>query len=185
MCKISLICKIRKIFCFRRRIPSQAYIIEKLIKSCKYKSYLELGLYFGATYCYIKNFISDADGVDMEYKNFIDKSHFFCMSTDEFFERNRDKRYDIIFIDASHEFVQVKKDFDNSIALLNENGVILLHDTDPHNKEYMAPNRCNDCYKMNEYLSTLENLNFVTIPLDETGLTIVKRKADLRYLRYV
>lgn len=58
------------------KLPSQAYIIRSLLESCGYKNYLELGVYFGTTYNYIKPFVEVAHAVDMEFKNFIDKNKF-------------------------------------------------------------------------------------------------------------
>ena len=38
--------------------------------------------------------------------------------------------YDLIFIDGNHNYDFVKQDFDNSLAMLNEGGVIAFHDVD-------------------------------------------------------
>jgi hypothetical protein len=169
---------------YQERIPSQAYIIEQLIVSCKYKSYLELGIYFGTTYMHLRKFVEIAHAVDIEGKDFVDKDSFFHQTTDAFFASNIN-HYDIIFIDASHEFQQVKKDFENSMKVLNKNGIVVLHDTDPYSREYLLPNRCADCYKMNEWLSSQNRYQFITIPMDETGLSLVKRKEDLRHTQFI
>ena len=162
------------------RIPSQAYIIAEVIKGCRYNSYLELGVYHGTTYNYLKQFAKRAVGVDCEAKDFIDKDSFFCMTTDNFFNINKEK-FDAIFIDACHEYQQVKTDFENSLSCLNNGGTIFLHDTDPYTKEYMGPSFCNDSYKMNKYLEEQGKYQFVTIPMDECGLTIVRKKRDNRF----
>ncbi len=39
--------------------------------------------------------------------------------------------FDIIFIDGLHEYDQVKKDINNSLLFLNDDGVIFLHDCMP------------------------------------------------------
>lgn len=166
------------------KIPSQAYFIKLLIQSCGYKSYLEMGVYHGTTFKYVKDSCELAHAVDIEYKNFIDKNSFFHMSTDAFFSQ-AENTYDLIFIDACHKFEQVKKDFDNALRILNKNGTILLHDTDPYSKEYLNENRCFDCYKMNEYLATNSGIQFITLPMDETGLTLIKNKTDMRHLIFL
>jgi len=53
-------------------------------------------------------------------------------NTDEFFKSlDKDKKFDFIFIDASHDKKQVAKDFLNSFKHLTENGIIALHDIAP------------------------------------------------------
>jgi len=162
------------------RIPSQAYVIAEIIKSCNYKKYLELGIRWGETFKYIRPLVDKAIGVDIIDVDFIDKDSFFCMTTNEFFSQIKEK-FDVIFIDACHKFEQVKKDFLNAVKCLEKGGAIFLHDTDPYSKEYMQEIFCDDCYKMNDFLSKSDEYQFVTIPLDESGLTIVRMKNDNRF----
>ena len=54
------------------------------------------------------------------------------MYSDDFFITN-DEKFDCIFIDGLHHYDQVKKDIENSIKFLNENGIILIHDCLPNN----------------------------------------------------
>lgn len=165
-------------------LPSQAYIISEIIKGCRYESYLELGIYHGHNFNYIKPFVKRCVGVDIEVKDFIDKDSFFCMTTDDFFKYNKEK-FDSIFIDAAHEYEQVRKDFDNSIKILKTGGTIFLHDTDPYSKEYMGPTFCDDAYRINQYLEEKGIYQVVTIPMDETGLTIVRKKKDNRFEKFL
>jgi predicted O-methyltransferase YrrM len=51
-------------------------------------------------------------------------------TSDNFFKMNN-KKFDIIFIDGLHEYDQVKKDINNSLLFLNDDGVIFLHDCMP------------------------------------------------------
>ncbi len=162
------------------RIPSQAYVIAEIVKSCNYKRYLELGIRWGETYKYIKPFVDKAIGVDITDVDFIDENSFFCMTTDDFFSRTKEK-FDVIFIDACHEYEQVKKDLVNAVKCLEKGGTIFLHDTDPYSEEYMQEIFCGDSYKMNDFLSKSDEYQFVTIPLDESGLTIVRMKNDNRF----
>ena len=162
------------------RIPSQAYIIAEIIKSCNYKKYLELGIRWGETYNYVKPFVDKAIGVDITDVDFIDENNFFCMTTDDFFSQTTEK-FDAIFIDACHEYEQVKIDLSNAIKCLEVGGTIFLHDTDPYSKEYMSEIFCGDSYKINDFLSKSDEYQFVTIPMDESGLTIVRIKNDNRF----
>jgi len=106
------------------------------------------------------------------------------MSTDDFFKINQET-FDVIFIDASHNFEQVKKDFNNVANILNNNGIIFLHDTDPMEKKYIQEGYCSDSYKMNRYLESLSEFNFITIPIAECGMSIVKRKQQDRFTRFI
>ena len=63
------------------------------------------------------------------------------MTSDEYFKKFKDK-FDLIFIDGLHHYNQVKKDINNSINFLSENGVILLHDCLPNNVYDQAIPRC-------------------------------------------
>ena len=106
---------------------------------------------------------------------------FYKMTTDEFFSINNNT-FDIIFIDASHEFNQVKNDFNNSLNILNKYGIIILHDTDPITPELLSPLHCNDSYRIIDYieLEYNESLNIITLPIQETGMTFVMRKNNRR-----
>lgn len=164
-------------------LPSQAYIIAEIIKGCKYSSYLELGIYHGTTFKYMQPLVKRCVGVDIEKKDFIGKDSFFRMTTDAFFKQNKEK-FDAVFIDAAHEYEQVRKDFENSMKCLKKGGVVFLHDTDPFSKQYMQPTFCDDAYKMNKYLEDQGNYQFVTIPMDEAGLTMVRFKNDNRFEKF-
>jgi len=52
------------------------------------------------------------------------------MSSDIFFLQNKES-FDCIFIDGLHHYNQVLKDIDNSLKILNSNGLILIHDCLP------------------------------------------------------
>jgi hypothetical protein len=95
------------------------------------KSYLEIGHEFG------NNF----NKIEISFKESIDPANdgrgkpTYNISSDEFFEKHvGDKMYDIIFIDGLHVKQQVIKDLDNSLAHLNPNGIIFMHDCLPLNE---------------------------------------------------
>lgn len=102
-------------------------IINSLIESNKYKTYLEIGVRnlddcFNNIICELKH------GVDPGYEGNFDVD--FKMTSDEFFLQN-ERKYDLIFIDGSHTDYQVEKDVHNSLGSLNDNGTIILHDCYP------------------------------------------------------
>lgn len=56
------------------------------------------------------------------------------MTSDEFFRTNQEK-FDLVFIDGLHEARQVLRDVEQSLVVLNDGGVIVLHDCNPLSEE--------------------------------------------------
>ena len=101
------------------------------------------------------------------------------------FFNNNNETYDIIFIDADHCFESVKKDFENSLKILNKHGIIFVHDTDPMLKYLTDPGYCNDSFKMCNYIKeNYPELNFINLPISEAGLMIVNKINENRHLNY-
>ncbi len=160
-------------------------IILEIVRLTGCNKYLELGVYNGLNVSKIHEICKYCVGVDIEnnlkYNNFIFKHK----TTDEFFSENKET-FDIIFIDADHNFESVKKDFINSLKVLNIHGIIFLHDTDPISKEYIQPRFCGDSYKMIDWINeNYDEFNTLTLPVTEAGLTIVNRKDDRRLNNYI
>jgi len=177
--------KPEKVYAFREVGQEHREVIASIAISTNCISYLELGLYDGHTFSLVANFVPNCVGVDIkDLRNDKKRGRFYQMTTDAFFEQNKEN-YNIIFIDADHSFESVKKDFENSLKILTQYGIIFLHDTDPMMAKYLAPGYCNDCYKITDYI-TLNHpeLEMVTLPCTEAGLTIVKRKKDKRVLNH-
>ena len=97
-------------------------IINQIIKTKKFKSYLEIGCQSDVNFS--KIIIKNKIGVDPQSGG----TH--RMTSDDFFKQNKNK-FDLIFIDGLHIYEQVLKDIENSLKILNENGVILIHDCLP------------------------------------------------------
>lgn len=159
-------------------------VILQIIKLTGCNKYLELGIYDGYNISEISKFSKRCVGVDIRD----DRRHFSydfkLMKTDDFFIENNEM-FDIIFIDADHNFESVKTDFINSLKILNKHGIIFLHDTDPISEEYVQPHYCGDSYKMIDWFDeNYPELNTLTMPITEAGLTIVNRKVDRRVLNY-
>lgn len=163
------------------QIFSHSIFISELIKLSHIDTYLELGVYDGETFSKIVPLVKRAVGVDIVDKRFISNGIFFNMTTDKFFEQNKDT-FDYIFIDACHEYNQVKKDFENSLKILKGGGRMLLHDTDPIEEKYTNSNYCGDTYKLITDIETgkYHDLQVVTLPINECGLSIVQRIGENR-----
>jgi hypothetical protein len=121
-------------------------IIQYFIDTRKFKSYLEIGIFYGENFSQI---VCDKKyGVDTE-KKYEGVTH--VMTSDDFFKQNTEK-FDIVFIDGLHLCEQVYKDILNSLKFLNPNGVIVLHDILPAREELQTRERTTsewngDCWK--------------------------------------
>jgi len=155
-------------------------------------AYLELGIAKGSCFNVVAPHFKRATAVDMNYESYerVCKitqkkgNAFFVGTTDDYFEKgNQGQVFDMVFIDACHKFENVKKDFLNSWNILNNNGLILLHDTFSPSKEYDV--HCEDAFKINYYLDkttdcgfNIKNIQFVTLPF-YFGITIVRKLKKL------
>lgn len=130
-------------------------IINYLIKKNNYNSYLEIGYYKGWSFDRIeceykiavdpnpcktleqeaapKGSIIVGDlGKGEEFTESKVSGSIYKITSDEFFEKyGEHNKFDIVFIDGLHQADQVYRDIMNSLKILNEGGVIVLHDCNP------------------------------------------------------
>lgn len=159
-------------------------LIKCIARLTNCQSYLELGVWQGDSIREVKNIVPKCVGVDILDCNDKTGFDFYLMTTDDYFAQNKDK-FDIIFIDGSHKFEQVKKDFDNSLQVLNQYGIIIMHDTDPMVEDLLADYHCGDAYKINDYILSIEGLSLITLPIQETGISLVMRTNDRRVNKFL
>jgi SAM-dependent methyltransferase len=149
--------------------------------------YVELGLYEGETLRKVQPYAQELHGVDIK-PNFhleslkqLPNTHIHYCTTDEFHE-NFTSKIDMAFIDADHCVESAERDFDSILRRLNPGGVILLHDTDPNSDHLIHPGYCGDSYKIVPMLENNPDVNIVTLPAAEAGLSIVTKKNGTRTL---
>ena len=111
-------------------------LINFFIEAFGYTSYLEVGVKGEQ-----KNFVH----IKCERKEGIDPNG--CtthkMTSDEYFDTvGRDIKWDLIFIDGLHERAQVKRDIENALLHLNENGTIVCHDVNPRESWLLGEAYC-------------------------------------------
>ena len=152
--------------------PSRFELIQHIIDKKKYNNYLEIGCDDDENFSKIN--VKKKIGIDPASGG----TH--RMTSDEFFLSNKEK-FDCIFIDGLHYYKQVKKDIFNSLKILNQNGVIFLHDCLPNNVYEQAIPRCQynwngDVWKAIVENRTLENLDTYTCYADHGVGIILKRK---------
>ena len=169
-----------------KQVESYSIFIQILVKLTNCKKYLELGVADGANIYKIRDYVERCVGVDIEDR-LIDKNRieYNAMTTDDYFNKCSEY-FDIIFIDANHDWPFVRRDFENSLKILNEFGIILLHDTDPIIPEMLSPGFCSNSYHITDYIyANHTELNVMTLPICDMGLTIVMRKKDRRVLKFL
>lgn len=116
-------------------------LINHFIRERGFKSFLEIGTENGTTF----------RAVECPRKVSVDPNEAhatFQLTSDEFFHRNTE-RFDIVFVDGFHEWHQALRDVNNALNVLNEGGVIVMHDCHPNSEEcaahvdtYAPPNGC-------------------------------------------
>lgn len=157
----------------------------ELIRMLKYDTYLELGISEAKNIHQMSLYCKKCVGVDIidirHYRDF----DFYQMTTDDFFSTN-DDLFDVIFIDADHSFSQCKIDFANSLKVLNNFGIIILHDTDPADNTLLDKKHCSNSYNMIDWLKIFHpELDTFTLPVSNAGMTLVNRKKDRRIYGYL
>jgi predicted O-methyltransferase YrrM len=151
--------------------PERYEIIQETIYRKKYKNYLEIGCDNDQLFSKIN--IEKKIGVDPVSGGTIRDT------SDNFFKKNIIK-FDVVFIDGLHEYSQVKKDIENSLNNLNDNGVIFLHDCMPKSYLHQAVPRAKgywngDVWKNIVEIRTRTELDTYVICADQGIGMILKR----------
>ena len=131
------------------------------------KSYLELGIAKNKNFTAIK--CNNKFSVD------INQRAMFVGTTDSFFEQlDTNKKFDIIFIDANHDFDFVVRDFNNAQKHCNE--WILIHDMIPPDLRHTISKFCSDSFRFLYCL--LKETQLEIYPMNNNfGLTFIKMPA--------
>ncbi len=158
--------------------PLRFDIINKIISKRNYTSYLEIGCFKNETFNKIN--IKKKIGVDPVSGGNL------RMTSDHFFKENKEK-FDLIFIDGLHVYEQVIKDIFNSINILKENGIILVHDCLPRKLWYQTPTRMSDTWNGDVWKAivecrTLEYIDTYTCLADE-GIGVIKVQKNNNLLK--
>lgn len=164
-----------------KNINSHLSILNYLINTFNFKSYLEIGVYTGNNFVNINCENKESCDITNQYlKENIDITY--LMSSDDMFaQMDVDKKYDLIFIDGMHSEQNVDRDIINSLKHLNHGGFVCLHDTvvyresaqveyDKYSDRYGEWN--GSTWKSITKLQ-YQNLEFYTIDNGDYGLTVI------------
>ena len=165
-------------------ITNHTDLLNALIEKYKLKSYLEIG---------VQNPANNFDKVKCGFKQGVDPAVssrpecIFNLTSDEFFfiMPSLHPIYNLIFIDGLHHTDQVKRDFENSLRCLSDNGFIVIHDVLPENEAGTKVPRetkqwWGDVYKfamdMNNY-----PVSFKTFDIDNGCMLVWKDNDRINY----
>ena len=103
------------------------------------------------------------------------------MTSDEFFDANSEK-FDVVFVDGLHEYLQVRRDALNALNSINNGGWIAFHDFLPSNwKEHHVPRISKawtgDCWKFAVELAKAEGIEFYIVNID-CGVGLMRKTAE-------
>ena len=152
-------------------------VINRLIQKYNYKTYLEVG---------VRDMNANFNNIHIDYKESCDiaqiKGLTYNMTSDEMFEQmDKDKKFDIIFIDAMHDESYADRDIHNSLKHLNIGGVICIHDVLPTHKSMTVKKEkyddsvawTGDVYKSIAKLYGTD-IDYVTVDNGDYGLGIIR-----------
>lgn len=108
---------------------SRIEVLQHLVNTNSYKTYLEIGCDKNQVFSVIN--VEMKEGVDPA------RGGTMRMTSDEYFAQDN-RKWDLIFIDGLHEYSQVKRDVENALDRLNDNGTIVIHDMLPLTEQEAA-----------------------------------------------
>ena len=158
---------------------NRKFIVQDIINNKNYQKYLEIGCFDDELFNAIE--IESKVGVDPVSGGTV------RLTSDQFFIKNTEF-FDCVFIDGLHSYNQVKKDIQNSLKFLNENGIILLHDCLPNNFYQQAIPRCQwiwngDVWKAVVECRTDKNLDVYTCYADY-GIGVIFKRPNRNLLNF-
>ncbi len=172
------------------QITNHTQLLNALIEKYNLKSYLEIG---------VQNPENNFDKVKCGHKIGVDpdtparsitvkggSEKIFKCTSDEYFNKKWPEslpRIDIGFIDGLHHKEQVKKDFENLIACLSDNGFIVIHDVLPENEAGTKVPRetkqwWGDVYKWAMSIASYP-VNYITFNIDNGCMLVWKNKSRI------
>ena len=114
--------KIQHLIRYEKNFYKRHAFINKAISKYKDCKYLEIGVADNNVFNSIPLKLENKFGVDPH------EGGNYRMTSNEFFQKYKDIKFDVIFIDGLHHYEQCQEDCINAMSALNKNGIILFHD---------------------------------------------------------
>ena len=155
-------------------------LIQLIIDKYNFKDYLEIGC--DKNQSFSKIIVNNKVGVDPISGGTIRST------SDDFFLKNLNNNYDVIFIDGLHYYEQVLKDIKNSLKILNIDGFILVHDCLPRTLAHQAVPRYRGSWNGDVWKSIVElrndiDLDVITCEID-FGVAIIRKRKNQNPLNF-
>ena len=149
-------------------------LIQLIIDKNNFEDYLEIGC--DKNQSFSKIIVNNKVGVDPISGGTI------CSTSDDFFLKNLNNNYDVIFIDGLHYYEQAIKDIKNSLKILNNDGFILVHDCLPRTLAHQAVPRYRGSWNGDVWKAIVElrndiNLDIITCEID-FGVAIIRKRKN-------
>ncbi len=189
-------------------------VIQGIINRKNFTFYMEIGIFRCKTFIQVR--CKKKIGVDPSYSLSLYKrirwylsnltnfsNMFFKETSDVFFNKRKQlleqRPIDIAFVDGKHTHEQSLKDVLNVLKYLRDDGVIIMHDSNPSSKAHATKAKsweeaeslevegwtgswCGDVWKTAVYLRVnRKDLNVFVLNTD-SGLSIITRKSAYNYL---
>jgi pyridoxal biosynthesis lyase PdxS len=145
-------------------------LLNKLIKDNNYKSYLEIGagsgINFNEIICKVKISVDPINEATI------------MKTSDDFFIENKNT-FDIIFVDGLHLSEQVIKDVNNSLSVLNNKGVIVIHDCLPKAEHHQFRERISKNWQGDVWVAIVQLAKegwYMELKDIETGIVLLYNK---------
>jgi len=161
-------------------IQNRIDLFNYLIESREYHSYLEIGVGNGNRFRQVE--APKTTGVDPNGKGT------WTGTSDDYFAEcpGLDVVKDLVFVDGLHEWRQVVRDVRNSLDHLSGDGLILIHDANPQNRDMATYPRSptargwhGDVWKAVLYLRTFADLDIATFAWE--GLTVAVPRSNSNF----
>ena len=160
-------------------------ILNALATTLDLKRYLEIG---------VRNPADNFDKIVCEERTGVDKRmlcapdagrpwEMFNMTSDAFFERYPNRKFDLVFIDGNHSEEFARRDFYNARRAIDSspNGRIVMHDCNPPDEKRTHGSLCGTVYRMFLEIRRNRDLNACCVDCDY-GVGIVSRSPNYNLL---
>lgn len=174
--KANKITKYKIINFFGQNYDCQAYLEIATSTTGHYFSKIDRNI-FSTTERLLYNISSEySDGFNIDY-------HQTSLQTSSLFHelQTLGKKYDVILVDPWHSYECSLRDIENAFKLLNDNGVIVVHDCNPREKNWISPTYKTGGWMGQTYLAFIDfvhsrkDLEYCVVDSDY-GCGIIRKK---------